>query len=117
MKNTGNLLLKTRKKPGISSQSKSSKTVTEISAEALQSEENKRENMLENQGKVFTRQMLLDRLWDGGIFLYLPLEEGQIIKCQKRLNFNSYTGWDKGRGCRIWQKKYSHSTIYYWKKN
>lgn len=51
MKNTGNLLLKTRKKPGISSQSKSSKTVTEISAEALQSEENKRENMLENQGK------------------------------------------------------------------
>lgn len=53
--------------------------------------------MLENQGKVFTRQMLLDRLWADDLEVEDRIVDSHIKNIRKKLNadyIKTIRGWD-----------------------
>lgn len=54
----------------------------------------------ENQGKVFTRQMLLNRLWDGDAFVEERIVESHIKNIRKKLD-GAYIQTIRGVGYRI----------------
>ena len=56
--------------------------------------------MLENQGKVFTRQMLLDRLWDDDAFVEDRIVDSHIKNIRKKLDAD-YIETIRGVGYRI----------------
>ena len=56
--------------------------------------------MLENQGKVFTRQMLLDRLWDSETFVEDRIVDSHIKNIRKKLDAD-YIETIRGVGYRI----------------
>ena len=56
--------------------------------------------MLENQGKVFTRQMLLDRLWAEDLAAEERLVDSHIKNIRKKLNAD-YIKTIRGVGYRI----------------
>ena len=56
--------------------------------------------MLENQGKVFTRQMLLDRLWDDDAFVEDRIVDSHIKNIRKKLD-DDYIETIRGVGYRI----------------
>lgn len=56
--------------------------------------------MLENQGKVFTRQMLLDRLWDDDAFVEDRIVDSHIKNIRKKLDVD-YIETIRGVGYRI----------------
>lgn len=56
--------------------------------------------MLENQGKVFTRQMLLDRLWDDNAFVEERIVDSHIKNIRKKLCID-YIETIRGVGYRI----------------
>lgn len=59
--------------------------------------------MLENQGKVFTRQMLLDRLWDSETFVEDRIVDSHIKNIRKKLE-DDYIETIRGVGYRIDRK-------------
>ena len=56
--------------------------------------------MLENKGKVFTRQMLLDRLWDSETFVEDRIVDSHIKNIRKKLDAD-YIETIRGAGYRI----------------
>ena len=56
--------------------------------------------MLENQGKVFTRQMLLDRLWADDLEVEDRIVDSHIKNIRKKLNAD-YIKTIRGVGYRI----------------
>jgi len=56
--------------------------------------------MLENQGKVFTRQMLLDRLWADDLEVEERIVDSHIKNIRKKLNAD-YIKTIRGVGYRI----------------
>ena len=56
--------------------------------------------MLENQGKVFTRQMLLDRLWAEDLEVEDRIVDSHIKNIRKKLNAD-YIKTIRGVGYRI----------------
>jgi len=56
--------------------------------------------MLENQGKVFTRKMLLDRLWDDDIYVEERIVDSHIKNIRKKLDVD-YIETIRGVGYRI----------------
>ena len=56
--------------------------------------------MLTNQGKVFTRQMLLDRLWGNDIYVEDRIVDSHIKNIRKKLNID-YIKTIRGVGYRI----------------
>ena len=56
--------------------------------------------MLENQGKVFTRQMLLDRLWSEDLEVEERIVDSHIKNIRKKLNAD-YIKTIRGVGYRI----------------
>ena len=56
--------------------------------------------MLENQGKVFTRQMLLDRLWDDDAYVEDRIVDSHIKNIRKKLDAD-YIETIRGVGYRI----------------
>lgn len=56
--------------------------------------------LLENQGKVFTRQMLLDRLWDSEAFVEERIVDSHIKNIRKKLDMD-YIETIRGVGYRI----------------
>ena len=56
--------------------------------------------MIENQGKVFTRQMLLDRLWDSETFVEDRIVDSHIKNIRKKLDAD-YIETIRGVGYRI----------------
>ena len=56
--------------------------------------------MLENQGRVFTRQMLLDRLWDFDVYVEDRIVDSHIKNLRKKLNVD-YIETIRGVGYRI----------------
>lgn len=56
--------------------------------------------MIENQGKVFTRQMLLDRLWSDDLEVEDRIVDSHIKNIRKKLNVD-YIGTIRGVGYRI----------------
>lgn len=56
--------------------------------------------MLENQGKVFTRKMLLDRLWDDNIYVEERIVDSHIKNIRKKLDVD-YIETIRGVGYRI----------------
>ena len=56
--------------------------------------------MLENQGKVFTRQMLLDRLWADDLDVEDRIVDSHIKNIRKKLNAD-YIKTIRGVGYRI----------------
>lgn len=56
--------------------------------------------MLENKGRVFTRNMLLDRLWDGGIYVEERTVDSHIKNIRKKLDVD-YIETIRGVGYRI----------------
>lgn len=56
--------------------------------------------MLENQGKVFTRQMLLDRLWDDDAYVEDRIVDSHIKNIRKKLG-EDYINTIRGVGYRI----------------
>lgn len=56
--------------------------------------------MLENQGKVFTRQMLIDRLWDEAVFVENRIVDSHIKNIRKKLGAD-YIRTIRGVGYRI----------------
>lgn len=56
--------------------------------------------MLENQGKVFTRQMLLERLWDDDTFVEDRIVDSHIKNIRKKLD-TDYIETIRGVGYRI----------------
>ena len=56
--------------------------------------------MLENKGKVFTRQMLLDRLWDNETFVEDRIVDSHIKNIRKKLDAD-YIETIRGVGYRI----------------
>ena len=56
--------------------------------------------MLENQGKVFTRQMLLDRLWAADLEVEDRIVDSHIKNIRKKLNAD-YIKTIRGVGYRI----------------
>lgn len=56
--------------------------------------------MLENQGKVFTRQMLLDRLWNSETFVEDRIVDSHIKNIRKKLDAD-YIETIRGVGYRI----------------
>lgn len=56
--------------------------------------------MLENQGKVFTRQMLLNRLWDDDTYVEERIVDSHIKNIRKKLNAE-YIETIRGVGYRI----------------
>ena len=56
--------------------------------------------MLENQGKVFTRQMLLDRLWADDLEVEERIIDSHIKNIRKKLNAD-YIKTIRGVGYRI----------------
>ena len=57
-------------------------------------------HMLENQGKVFTRQMLLDRLWAEDLEVEDRIVDSHIKNIRKKLNAD-YIKTIRGVGYRI----------------
>ena len=57
-------------------------------------------SMLENQGKVFTRQMLLDRLWADDLEVEERIIDSHIKNIRKKLNAD-YIKTIRGVGYRI----------------
>ena len=56
--------------------------------------------MLENQGKVFTRQMLLDRLWADDLEVEERIVDSHIKNIRKKLNAD-YIKTIRGVGYRV----------------
>ena len=56
--------------------------------------------LLENQGRVFTRQMLLDRLWDFDTYVEDRIVDSHIKNLRKKLNVD-YIETIRGVGYRI----------------
>ena len=56
--------------------------------------------MLENQGKVFTRQMLLERLWPEDLEVEDRIVDSHIKNIRKKLN-DDYIKTIRGVGYRI----------------
>ena len=56
--------------------------------------------LLENQGRVFTRQMLLDRLWDFDTYVEDRIVDSHIKNLRKKLNVD-YIETIRGVGYRV----------------
>ena len=56
--------------------------------------------MLTNQGKVFTRQMLLDRLWENDIYVEYRIVDSHIKNIRKKIDID-YIKTIRGVGYRI----------------